>query len=283
VERARLPSSSGSRANSSGADGASDSCRAATGARAAKRTTKHGCWSARFPKGARELAARGVDAIVLDDGFQHRRLARAVDLVLVDALRPWGLPRDAKGSSVRALLPRGLLRERPESLARADAIVITRTDQVRAAWLEALANEIEAFAPGVPQVRAIHSPRGLRSSAGVIEAISSLAGREVDLVSGIGNPEAFAQTARALGARVRSERRFPDHHDFTAADVAGLGGGDGLLLCTAKDQVKLAALDIPCTALEIELEFCSSAMTLEALIEAALNEGAASKPQGRVP
>ncbi len=234
-------------------------------------------------QGARELVSRGVDAIVLDDGFQHRRLARDVDLVLVDATRPWGLARDSKGSSVRALLPRGLLREKPGALARADAIVLTRVDQVRPAWLEALAGEIEALAPGVPQVRAVHAARALRASDGRIEPLTVLSDREVDLVSGIGNPEAFAQTARSLGAHICGERRFEDHHAFTAGDVEDLGRDGRLLLCTAKDLDKLAALGIPCAALEVELELRSSGLAVEALIDAALDAGAPSKRQGRVP
>ncbi|MEO6711331.1 MAG: tetraacyldisaccharide 4'-kinase [Planctomycetota bacterium] len=234
-------------------------------------------------RGARDLLAQGVDAIVLDDGFQHRRLGRDVDVVLVDATRPWGLTRDAEGKSVRALLPRGLLREPPQALARADAIVITRVDQLPPAWLEDLSNEIEGLAPGVPQLRAVHAPRALRSSDGSRLPLSALAEREVDLVSGIGNPEAFARTAKSLGARVMTERHFEDHHDFVRRDVEDLGRDGRLVLCTAKDQVKLATLGVACAAVEIELEMRSSSLALEALIEAALDAGAPSVPQGRVP
>ena len=129
----------------------------------------------------------------------------------------------------------------------------------------------------------MHAARGLRSSTGTIQPLSTLAGREVDLLSGIGNPEAFARSARSLGARIMSEQRFEDHHAFTLRDVASLGRDGRLLLCTAKDQVKLAALGVSCAALEIEMELCSSPMALAALIDAALDAGAASLPQGRVP
>ncbi len=234
-------------------------------------------------RGAQQLVARGVNAIVLDDGFQHRRLARDVDLVLVDALRPWGLSRNAGGDSVRALLPRGLLREWPSALARADVIVLTRADQVPEQWLDALGAELERFAPGVPQARAVHAARAVRTNDGALESLDLLRGREVDLVSGIGNPEAFSSTARALGARVCEERRFKDHHDFTAADVEGLSRDGRLLLCTAKDQVKLAALGVTCAALEIELSLQSGLAAIDALIDTALHADAAAIPQGRVP
>ncbi|HUR26735.1 MAG TPA: tetraacyldisaccharide 4'-kinase [Planctomycetota bacterium] len=234
-------------------------------------------------RGARVLVERGTDALVLDDGFQHRRIARDVDVVLVDATRPWGLPRDAGGKSVRALLPRGLLREAPHALARASAIVLTRVDQVPAAWLAQLEDEIEALAPGVPRVHAVHAARALQKSDGTREPLSSLAGREVELVSGIGNPEAFARSVKSLGAIVASERRFADHHAFTKSDLEPLPRNGRLLLCTAKDQVKLAALGIACAALEIELELRSSGLALEALIDAALHAEAPSRTQGRLP
>jgi tetraacyldisaccharide 4'-kinase len=233
-------------------------------------------------RGARALVARGVDALVLDDGFQHRRIARDVDIVLVDATRPWGLPRDATGKSVRALLPRGFLREAPRSLARADALVITRVDQVPEAWLAELESELETLAAGVPRVHAVHAPRSLRNIDGTSAPLSSLAGREVELVSGIGNPEAFSRTVKSLGAIVTSERRFADHHAFSAADVEAPSDGR-LLLCTAKDQGKLAALGVACAALEIELELRSSGLALEALLDAALHASAPSRTQGRLP
>jgi tetraacyldisaccharide 4'-kinase len=222
-------------------------------------------------RGARRLLAREVDAIVLDDGFQHRRLGRDVDVVLVDATRPWGLARDADGASVCALLPRGLLRESPRALARADALVLTRVDQVPAEWLADLARELEQLAPGVPQVHTRHAPRQLRSADGSRRPASSLAGSDVDLISGIGNPESFAARVRSLGARVHEQRRFPDHHVFIRADVAGLGEHGRLTLCTEKDAPKLADLQVACSVLEIELELLSGAPALEALLDAALD------------
>jgi tetraacyldisaccharide 4'-kinase len=222
-------------------------------------------------RGALQLIARGADAVVLDDGFQHRRLHRDLDLVLVDATRPWGLPAPPEGGApVRALLPRGFLRERPAALARADALVVTRADQVSAAELAALEVELERLAPGRPICRARHRPMRLRAPDGAPQHPSVLSGREVDLVSGIGNPEAFEATARSLGARVAEHRALPDHQPFGERDLAGLGAGGRWIVTTAKDAARLGT--DPARArlhvLEVELAVDEGAPVLAALFEA---------------
>jgi tetraacyldisaccharide 4'-kinase len=229
-------------------------------------------------RGGAELVRRGVDAIVLDDGFQHRALARDLELVLLDATRPWGLPPelDTGRGKDGSLLPHGLLREHPHALARAHAILITRADQVGGRELEVLRERTQEFAPGVPVLLSRHRAVALRGADGVARAVETLAGREVDLASGLGNPESFARSVRGLGARIASERRFPDHHVFTGADLEGLGRDGRVLVCTAKDAVKLEALGVPFLALEIELELLEGAQILEALLDALLDSAAAS-------
>jgi tetraacyldisaccharide 4'-kinase len=232
--------------------------------------------------GGYELVARGADAIVMDDGFQHRRLARDLDLVLVDATRPWGLPRPAAGGEpVRAYLPRGLLRERPEALARAGAAILTRVDQAQRADVDRLRDVLQRSAPGLPICETEHAPVRWRTPAGEVREPSRLAGRRVVLVSGIGNPEAFERTVRTLGAEVQDHRRFPDHHDYAANDLEGLVSvttGERIVLTTAKDAVKCAALaDVH--VLEVELAVTSGAAVLEALIDA-LPPGRARRERG---
>ena len=218
--------------------------------------------------GGRLLVEQGCGSIVLDDGFQHRRLHRDLDLVLVDATRPWGLPAPSRGGApVRALLPRGLLREPPSSLARAAAIVLTRVSQAEAGDLERLEREIERFAPGKPILRADHRPARLRDESGSVHALDSLAGREVDLASGIGNPESFERSVRALGARVRTHRVFPDHHGYIAGDLANLGVDRRALVFTAKDAVKLTSAGTRFLALEVDLVLTSGEAVLEALLD----------------
>lgn len=219
--------------------------------------------------GGRRLAQRGCEVVVMDDGFQHRRLHRDLDLVLIDATRPWGLPSPPRGGEpVRAFLPRGLLREPPAALRRADAILLTRADQVEPAALEALHEEVRWHAPGVPIAVAEHRPVRLVDARGAEASVEELDGAEVALVSGIGNPEAFESTVRALGARIAEHRRFPDHHPYTAADVAGLAAKGSAVVTTAKDLVKLGEQLPAARALEVELEVVSGEPALDALLDA---------------
>ena len=219
-------------------------------------------------RGARALVARGVDAIVLDDGFQHRRLARDLDLVAVDATRPWGLPWDeVRGDALRATLPRGLLREGPRALARASAIVLTRTDQVEPERLAALRAELEDFAPGVPLCTSHHAPVALATRDGGRFPLERVRGRDVDLASAIGNPAAFERTVRELGARVREHRIRPDHYVWRAEDLSGLGRDGVPVLTTTKDAVKLGELLPALLAVEVELSLSEGEPVLEALLE----------------
>ena len=191
---------------------------------------------------AQRLSDAGIDVILVDDGFQHRRLSRDVDVVLVDALRPFGLPAPPGGGDpVEAFLPRGLLREPLSALKRADAIVLTRVDSVPADVLDRLESRLSAEAPGVPIAHSQHRPKALRDLADGGEAhrpLADLRGLEVDLFSGIGNPGAFEQTVRDLGATVMSHRAFADHHSFVPADLVGLGV-ERPALTTAKDAARL--------------------------------------------
>lgn len=219
-------------------------------------------------RGAEELMERGVDLILLDDGFQHRRLARDLDLVLVDATRPWGLPPPSGGGApVQACLPRGLLREPPGALARADALVITRSDQIEPRALDALRAELERVAPGRALLCGVHRPARLRAPDGRGLGLAELSGREVDAVSAIGNPEAFERTLARLGARVQQHRAFPDHHLYSGADLEGLGAGGRWLVTTEKDAVKLAGLR-PLHVLGTDFELSEGAAVLDALLDA---------------
>src|SRR5690606_8368440 len=125
-------------------------------------------------------------AIILDDGFQHRRLHRDFDIVLIDALNPWGHGR---------LLPRGLLREPLSSLRRADAVIITRADLIDPAALSRLHEQIARLATA-PVAEAACRPRHLLSMGGQSSDRSSLQGQRLLGFCGIGNPAGFVQTLR---------------------------------------------------------------------------------------
>jgi tetraacyldisaccharide 4'-kinase len=207
------------------------------------------------------------EVLVLDDGFQHRRLDRDLDIVLVDATCPWGHGH---------LLPRGLLREPPSGLARAGAVVLTRSDQVGPADLEALRQRIARLAPGVPVAETVHQPLALLSGDGDSTSPATLAGTTVAGLCGIGNPEAFRRTLTALGARLCDFRVYPDHHAYTRSDVDELQAwghrlpAGAVVVTTQKDLVKLRLPDLggrPLYALRVGVAFRSGQARLEELLE----------------
>lgn len=191
-------------------------------------------------RGAQTAAERGAEVIVLDDAFQHRRARRCADVVLVSADQ-WEAP-------VR-LLPTGPYREGLSALRRASAVVITVKGGRAMAGVNEIIATIDQAARGVPVavVRIVpeHLCRvGAHEAAGrqtLAEARAGLWGG----VSGIGNPRAFEEQLREAGLQLAVTRRYPDHHPYSAADVANMLGElnsvEGVI-CTLKDAVKLAPL-----------------------------------------
>ncbi|WP_165251424.1 tetraacyldisaccharide 4'-kinase [Paludisphaera soli] len=212
-----------------------------------------------------------TELILLDDGFQHRRLARDLDVVLLDAIDPFGLGR---------LFPRGLLREPPRSLRRADAVVITRADLISADRLSAIRSAASRLNGAAPILEARHAPRDLVDGEGDASPLDGLAGRSVAAFCGIGNPEGFRRTLDSLGCRIVDLRPFPDHHPYSAADVADLArwaeaAGADLVLTTQKDSVKLRLSNLgpaPLRALRIGLEILGDSAPLEVRLASLLPE-----------
>ena len=205
--------------------------------------------------------------LVLDDGFQHRRLARDLDLVLLDALDPFGLGR---------LFPRGLLREPVSSLRRAGVVVLSRADLVEPSVRTAIRAEAERRAGPLRWAEARHAPRDLLDDQGTPTPLDRLAGARVAAFCGIGNPEGFRRTLAKLGVDPVGFRTFPDHHPYSAHDVAGLaewarGLGADLALTTQKDSVKLRTPTlgaVPLLALRIGLEVIEGAAILDQALAA---------------
>jgi tetraacyldisaccharide 4'-kinase len=176
------------------------------------------------------------EVLVLDDGFQHRRLARDLDVVLIDVT-------EARGYGY--LLPRGLMREPRSSLRRAGLVVLTRCDQASVERVDAVRREVRRYAPAVPVVETKHGPVELVNSARTSAPLDDLRARPVAAFCGIGNPEAFRRTLTDLGADIHAFRVYPDHHPYDRADVESLRTWlralppDGLAVTTQKDLVKL--------------------------------------------
>ncbi len=225
---------------------------------------------------ARRLAALGeVDrpgCIILDDGFQHRRLARALDIVLIDARRsPW---RDR-------LLPAGRLREPPGALTRAGAIVITHSDITEESQVREIRDRLAETCPGAPVAFAAHVWTGLRRVGGDSDETLPtdwLRGRRVAVACSIGEPGQFLSMLENAGARIversigRDHAAIPPGTLYRLAD--SLEGGDGALVITAKDRERVvrafggrrpSAIVYP----ELKMEVTEGAERLDRLILAA--------------
>lgn len=179
-----------------------------------------------------------IQAIVLDDGFQHRCIARDCDIVLVDASNPFG-----NGMS----LPAGPMRERITSLRRSHAVVITRCESVDELAVAELTARTSRYIDEARIFRAETVIKAIRA----INRKSELAitDRRVWLFSGIGNPNAFENAVAATGARICGHTVFPDHHRYSENEIETLNrilsdNQAEYLLTTAKDAVKLAAYNL---------------------------------------
>lgn len=191
-------------------------------------------------RGATRARLEGAEVAVLDDGFQHRRARRDLDLVLVAA----------EQGDARRLLPAGPLREGRRALRRADVLVITRkvasrdeAADVATAWSEGHDHLLVVVASLSPLalVRATPVGAGPDGAAPGTQSVGSLAGRAVLAISAIGAPDAFERQLAAHATRV-DRAAFPDHHPFADAEVAELARrarAVDLAVCTLKDAVKL--------------------------------------------
>jgi len=184
--------------------------------------------------GARQAADRGCNAIVLDDGFQHRRIARDLDIVLVDGTAPFGYER---------LLPRGLLREPLMALGRADIIVLTRSDEIDKTNRSLLLLRLKHLSGGKPVIQARHRITGFTDVKGHAVPVDATVMQAV-IFAGIANFESFRRTVEGLGVQVLAAYQYPDHHDYTQEELAGLhdvavGLEANVILTTEKDAVKL--------------------------------------------
>ncbi|MFH0764437.1 MAG: tetraacyldisaccharide 4'-kinase [Candidatus Omnitrophota bacterium] len=182
----------------------------------------------------------GSDTAVLDDGFQHWELDRDLDIVLVDSRNPFGN---------RKLFPRGILRERLNAMRRADVAVFTKVDKA-GHGLDSIKAEIRRYKDDMIFVEAVHKPvciRDLRNRKDV--GLAYFKGKRLILVSSIGDPSYFEETVRDFGADIAEHIIFPDHHNYTQADMARIlrrcdERKFDFVLMTEKDEVKIRRMSL---------------------------------------
>ncbi|MFP4107367.1 MAG: tetraacyldisaccharide 4'-kinase [Phycisphaerae bacterium] len=187
--------------------------------------------------GAKAAVANGADVLIMDDGFQHQRLRRKLDIVLIDATEPFGFGH---------VLPRGLLREPARALKDAHAIVFTRSDKVSPADVRFLRNKLTKYAPRASYHAAVHGPDRLIDPAGTDQPVHALAGKTACAFCGIGNPNAFFETLKSLKIQPVIESALDDHAQYTPAVMDAIrkqaAEADAhVIITTEKDYVKLQA------------------------------------------
>jgi tetraacyldisaccharide 4'-kinase len=218
----------------------------------------------------------GADVIILDDAYQHWRLARDLDIVLIDTINVFGN---------NCMLPRGTLREPLRHLNRAHAFLLTKVDQSAPAAREALRDKLFHYNEQALIMESVHNPRNLMEIAewysGTLSAavdLEALKDRPVVAFSAIGNPASFEQTVADVGAKVVDAVRFPDHHDYGLSEMQyimqkAVDKGASALITTEKDAVKIppefihSARALPLYILGIEMKFLDGNDELLALIK----------------
>ena len=213
----------------------------------------------------------GVKALVLDDGFQHRRLGRDINIVTIDATNPFGYGK---------VLPAGFLREPVSCLTRASAVIITRCDQVEENILNDIEKKLLVINPNLTIARSLHCPVCAVSSGDNEISLEELKGKSVFAFCGIGNPDAFFNTVRGLGVNLVSSRIYNDHYHYREEclkaiyEYARVCDVD-LILTTEKDWTKISLSesvkkDIPFAYLQIKLQFAAGEAQIRGLIDEAL-------------
>lgn len=215
----------------------------------------------------------GADVLLMDDGFQYWQMKRDLDIILIDCTNPFGYDH---------ALPRGLLREPLTALKRAGLFILTKSDQVHAVDVMDIKEKLQELAPGVPIFTSCHAPSKVvlydKWKQSIHEGpLKEASMKKALLVSGIGNPGAFAETAKAAGLRMVGQMAFDDHHHYTEEDVrngiseAKAKGAEWIVM-TEKDAVKMMNLsslsqsDIPFAVLEIEMKIVESVKPLLSIV-----------------
>ncbi|HEV3270766.1 MAG TPA: tetraacyldisaccharide 4'-kinase [Candidatus Methylacidiphilales bacterium] len=205
----------------------------------------------RVKSGLHAIRKFGCDTLLLDDGLQFLRLKERLDIVLVDSESPF---------ANRYLLPRGLLREPPEELRRANIIFITKCDGRDLGELRA---ELRRYNNHAEFVECAHKPLHLEEIfTHEVVPLSFLKDLRIGMISGIARPESFEEGLRKLGVELIYSRRFADHHRFSEGEIAKMferskARGARAVITTEKDSVRFPRLGkrpLPVYFLRVEIE-----------------------------
>ena len=183
----------------------------------------------RFASGTIAIKELGADILLMDDGFQHFALERDADIVLVNATAPF----DAD-----SVLPYGDLREPASGIRRARAVLISHCEQARQADVDALSARIKELNPDAEVIESMHTPESFLDPATARTVdLNMLKGRPAAVLSGIGDPDSFEAALKAIKIDLKQIWRYPDHHTFTAVELASAqqARGDLPLITTYKD------------------------------------------------
>ena len=191
-------------------------------------------------KNAEHAVREGNNILILDDGFQHRRIKRDLDILLLDSGSVFG-----NGF----LFPRGILREPAKAVKRADILVITKADRIDEDRRKEIFNKLNGLAPGKVILTARHKVQYVKDPTGSIYPAESLKGIRVCVVCGIADPVYFEFILNRQGADIVSRVTFGDHHSYTQKDIDNIAKRCFLedvdkIVITQKDYVKLKKLDL---------------------------------------
>lgn len=225
----------------------------------------------RHASGSRAIES-GCEVLVLDDGFQHRRLARDCDIVLIDASEP---------SELHRVLPAGVFREPIGNIGRAEAVLLTHCNRTDPSTILRLTEKIHRYKQDLVVCQTQHAAQSIELRDGSKLDLSELRQLQVLAFCAIGKPASFFELLEELGTQLVATNTWPDHHHFGPEDVAALQAWQeehqaDLLLCTMKDWVKLKQLDtgqLPLGVLTMELEFLDGEEALLELVSQVLWRG----------
>jgi len=192
----------------------------------------------------------GVDTVILDDGFQHWKIKRDLDIVLIDSTEPFGNS---------CLFPRGVLRETPNALKRADIIMLTKTDMNKDE-LEILKYQVNTVKPDLPILESVYKPKYLRNLLSNERLdLATLKNKRIAVLASIVNVEYFEFILKNMGANIDHRFYYPDHYNYRKKDLNYITKKCeketiDTIVTTEKDAVKLSTIHHPPSVLVLHIE-----------------------------